>query len=172
MERDHVILNLKSEYPGYTGQEKWMIITDLDEEEFSSRYPEEYRFWGDALILNTEMGDEVMRYKNNESKHRRRNRDICISAEEADELLIAEDTSPSSVENSIWLNEALDRLSKKQQARICGYYLVGNTMSTIAERENISRSAVQKSISRGLDRIRRYYLENWNDIEEETDERS
>ena len=40
MKNEYVILNLEKEYPGYTGTEKWMIITDLIEEEFASRYPE------------------------------------------------------------------------------------------------------------------------------------
>ena len=29
------VINLSYEYPGYTGKEKWAIITDLTEEELS-----------------------------------------------------------------------------------------------------------------------------------------
>ena len=36
MEKDYVILNIEKEYPGYTGTEKWLIITDLSEEEFAA----------------------------------------------------------------------------------------------------------------------------------------
>ncbi|MBR3356029.1 MAG: hypothetical protein IKG47_11910 [Oscillospiraceae bacterium] len=45
MEKEYVILNVEKECPGYTGTEKWMIITDLSEEQFKEAYPEQYPFW-------------------------------------------------------------------------------------------------------------------------------
>ena len=37
---DCKVINLSYEYPGYTGEEKWAIITDLTEEELSKKYEE------------------------------------------------------------------------------------------------------------------------------------
>ena len=34
---DCKVINLSYEYPGYTGEEKWAIITDLTEEELITR---------------------------------------------------------------------------------------------------------------------------------------
>ena len=65
MEKEYVILNVEKEYPGYTGTEKWMIITDLSEEQFAELYPEQYLCWKEAVILNLEMGKEIIRYHNN-----------------------------------------------------------------------------------------------------------
>ncbi len=42
MEKDYVILNIEQEYPGFSGTEKWIIITDLSEEEIAKLYPEQY----------------------------------------------------------------------------------------------------------------------------------
>ena len=37
---DCKVINLSYEYPGYTGKEKWAIITDLTEEELIEKYEE------------------------------------------------------------------------------------------------------------------------------------
>lgn len=37
---DCKVINLSYEYPGYTGEEKWAIITDLTEEELIEKYEE------------------------------------------------------------------------------------------------------------------------------------
>lgn len=37
---DCKVINLSYEYPGYTGEEKWAIITDLTEEELRKKYEE------------------------------------------------------------------------------------------------------------------------------------
>ena len=51
MKKDYVILNIEKEYPGYTGTEKWMIITDLTEDQFSKQYPKEYKRWKKAVWI-------------------------------------------------------------------------------------------------------------------------
>ena len=61
MEKDYVILSIEKEYPGYTGTEKWMIITDLSEEEFAAIHPEQYSYWNEAVIMSTAMGAEIAR---------------------------------------------------------------------------------------------------------------
>ena len=37
---DCKVINLSYEYPGYTGDEKWVIITDLTEKELIEKYDE------------------------------------------------------------------------------------------------------------------------------------
>lgn len=39
-DKDCKIIKLKYEYPGYTGEEKWAIITGLTEEELNEKYAE------------------------------------------------------------------------------------------------------------------------------------
>lgn len=38
--KDCKLINLKYEYDGYTGTEKWAIITELTEEELWDKYPD------------------------------------------------------------------------------------------------------------------------------------
>ena len=39
---DCKVINLSYEYPGYTGDEKWAIITDLTEKELIEKYHKQY----------------------------------------------------------------------------------------------------------------------------------
>lgn len=39
--KDCKVINLKYEYPGYTGVEQWAIITDLSEDELCTKYAEQ-----------------------------------------------------------------------------------------------------------------------------------
>lgn len=39
-DKDCKVIKLKYEYPGYTGEEKWAIITGLTEEELDEKYAE------------------------------------------------------------------------------------------------------------------------------------
>ena len=38
--RDCKLMNLKYEYDGYTGTEKWAVVTELTEEELWDKYPD------------------------------------------------------------------------------------------------------------------------------------
>ena len=37
------LVNMKQEYPGYTGKAKWMLVSSLPESEVMERYAEELR---------------------------------------------------------------------------------------------------------------------------------
>ena len=45
------VINLSYEYPGYTGKEKWAIITDLTEKELIEKYDEIIRLFFCFLCL-------------------------------------------------------------------------------------------------------------------------
>ena len=151
MEKEYVILNLEKEYPGYTGTEKWMIITDLTEAQFLERYPEEAERWKAAVVLNIAMGDEIMRFHRNESKHEMRKCRTEISLEDASSLKshvsVRKDTC------SVLMFNALSSLPPVQQQRVikhCGY---GSPVSDIAEEEECSTSTVYKSVRKGLKKL-------------------
>ena len=48
--RDCKLMNLKYEYDGYTGTEKWAVITELTEEELWDKYPDIIRLWFIAWV--------------------------------------------------------------------------------------------------------------------------
>ena len=50
------LINLNYEYPGYTGEEKWAIISDLTEEDIMRKYAELIQPYSPFLLLNSSFG--------------------------------------------------------------------------------------------------------------------
>ena len=156
MEKEYVILNIEKEYPGYTGTEKWMIITDLSEEQFAELYPEQYLCWKDAVIMTIEMGKEIIRYHNNDRKHEIRNANVfplerigCVH----DKKIARADVIKNPV-----LKAALKNVTETQARRIIGVYVEGMTQQEVADIEECSVPAVCRSIKRGLKQMNKYMV--------------
>ena len=69
---DCKVINLKYEYPGYTGTEPWAIITDLSENELITRYSEQIAPYKPFIILSASYGKARDEYRRNEKKHEMR----------------------------------------------------------------------------------------------------
>lgn len=54
------LINLNYEYPGYTGEEKWAIISDLTEEDIMRKYAELIQPYSPFLLLNSSFGEIPM----------------------------------------------------------------------------------------------------------------
>lgn len=66
------ILNPKEEYPGYTGKEKYFIVTSLSESELQRKYTRFIEFFQPYLVLNKSFIDARADFKRNEDKHKKR----------------------------------------------------------------------------------------------------
>ena len=156
MERDYIVLKLETEYPGYTGKEKWMIITDLSEEQFAGLYPGDYWMWKEAVVVSKEIGVEILRYRVNENKHRRR----MLRQEDpfGEEALDIEDEKVSEEYSNLWLKDALDTLPPDQRRRIKRRYVLGFSEKAIAEHEGVNQSTVHRSIKRGIRNLQKYIV--------------
>lgn len=66
------LINLNYEYPGYTGEEKWAIISDLTEEDIMRKYAELIQPYSPFLLLNSSFGEIRKNYIRNEKKHQMR----------------------------------------------------------------------------------------------------
>ncbi|MDD5905621.1 MAG: hypothetical protein PUC60_03230 [Clostridiales bacterium] len=65
---DCKVINLSYEYPGYTGKEKWAIITDLTEEELRKKYEEIIFSYRPFIILSSVFGSVRADFIRNENK--------------------------------------------------------------------------------------------------------
>ena len=158
MEKDYVILNIEKEYPGYIGSEKWMIITDLFEDQFAELYPDQYPCWKDAVIMNSEMGKEIIRYHNNDRKHEIRNANV-FPLERIGSVHDKKITRTDVIKNPV-LKAALKNVTETQRRRIVGVYVNGLTEQEIADAEECSVQAVSQSIKRGVAQMRKHMTVN------------
>lgn len=71
-DKKYKVINLKYEYEGYDGGEKWAIISELSEKELFGLYPDEMRRYSPFVLLSVEQGTVISDFKANEDKHRKR----------------------------------------------------------------------------------------------------
>lgn len=78
--KDCKLINLKYEYTGYIGQEKWAIVSELSEQELFEKYPDEVKKYIPFVLLSVEQGKAIQAYNRNEDKYRKRQNNNKIIA--------------------------------------------------------------------------------------------
>ena len=74
---DCKLINLRYEYHGYTGTEKWAIVTELAEEELWVKYPDVIRRYTPFILLSMAQGEVIDEsYRNNDKYEKRAKRTI------------------------------------------------------------------------------------------------
>ena len=154
METKYIILSLNKEYPGYAGTEKWMIITDLSENEFAALYPSKYGIWKDAVIVSTKVGKAIFRYKYNEQKHLKRDTESLEASNDTSVLRDYRHTDPIL---KLTIQNSIDMLPGLQGSRIRKHYLEGLAVKELAEMEGVSVRSIQSCMQRGLLNLKRYF---------------
>lgn len=151
-----LVISIKDEYPDYIGTEKWIIITDLSDDELTSSYGSLLIEYSPYVKLSVQQGKPIIIYHRNEDKHRKRRKlyeslmSDCDGEDELHSNLTQEDFV-SQLIMSDYIKTLLEQLpSEKQRNRIVLRYLLGFTAVEIAKMENVSSQAVDKSIHAGI----------------------
>ena len=155
---DCEVVNLKYEYPGYTGEERYGIITELTEKELKEKYGELLEQYEPFILLPLGMSKVRRDYKRNEDKFYKRSvRGHIYSIEDDFEqhhpelcLLPEEDTALQER-----IEAVLASLKRKQERRVRLFFFDGYTGQQIAKMENLSYQTVYKSITLALKKIKK-----------------
>lgn len=160
------VINLKFEYKGYTGSERFAIVTEHSEKELMDKYPDIIGDYMPFVLLSTAQGRVISEANRIDDAYRKRvkrhqelfsiddeefewhHRKDLIKNENVLDSLIREETLSK-------LHQCLDNLSEIQRERIIKYYFYGMSYTEIANEEDVSRSAVTESINAGLSKIRK-----------------
>ena len=78
---DCKLINLRYEYHGYTGTEKWAIVTELAEEELWVKYPDVIRRYTPFILLSMAQGEVITEYQNYEASLKENNASIFVDKE-------------------------------------------------------------------------------------------
>ena len=81
---DCKVIRLKYEYPGYTGTEKYAIISDLSYEQIVEKHAPVVKQYIPFLLLSKAAGEVFAEFKRNEDKFFKRMRTVlrsCITPE-------------------------------------------------------------------------------------------
>ena len=165
------VIDLKYEYRGYTGEERYAIVSELSEVELKEKYPDIIREYIPFVLLSVAQGAVIDDFNRNEKKHQMRQTRYGEafgyeegSTEAVHSEVFAEDyleviTRRETREEEIrLLNRALSTLSIKQRERVVKFYH-NKTTRDIAEEEGVHHSAVDKSIRKAIQSLTKRFQE-------------
>ena len=171
------LINLKYEYQGYTGTEKWAVVSELSEKELFEKYPDVISRYTPFVLLSVEQGEVISDFSKNEDKYRKRmnltldcfcfddemtakfHQELCSYDElpfEKEERYEKQGIRELQIEA---VKEGIDLLTETQKRRLIAAFFEGKTYRTIAQEEGVSFTKVEKSIMQALKKIKKL-LEN------------
>lgn len=161
---DCEVIEMKYEYPHYTGVEKWAIITHLSEEELNAKYAEQITPLRPFIVLDAAFAQVRNEFNRNEKKHQMRALrhghafDYCEGTEEHHSEIATPDTESIYLQEETYaeLRAAIMALEDTQKKRIIKYFFYGKTYKQIAKEEGVSFQAVAKSIDNAVKKLRKF----------------
>lgn len=159
------IVNLKYEYPGYTGTESFGIITSLSKSELNNKYSELLIEYSPYILLDSLFKTTRDSFRRNEKKHYARAvRGHIFGFEDGFEEhhpeFATEDCWERVVANEqnkeLW--DAINTLDAKQRRRLILYFINGKTYREIAEIEDVDHRAVNRSVEAALKKLRKFLI--------------
>ena len=162
--KDCKLINLQYEYSGYTGTEKWAIVTELSENELKFKYPDVIRRYTPFVLLSVAQGEVITEYQNAEAKEQMRKlrfgHPFDINDGEFEEHhpeLSAEDDIVEQLclkEEKQCIKRAIDKLTDTQKRRVIAYFFENKSSRKIAIEEGVNYSKIEKSINLALKKLK------------------
>ena len=162
--KDCKLINLLYEYSGFTGYEKWAIVTELSGKELKSKYPDVIRRYTPFVLLSVAQGEVITEYQNAEAKERMRKLryghpfDINDGEfeEHYPELFVEDDTVEHLClkEEKQCIKIAIDKLTDIQKRRVIAYFFENKSSREIAIEEGVNYSKIEKSINLALKKLK------------------
>lgn len=163
--KDCRVISLANEYPGYTGYEKYMILTDLPLKDLYSSYGKILNDFKPYMIETMRLYSPIFDYKRNENKHqkRRARNTVSLDTDEAGDkilpLLLAQDdnTSLADISDSSIGREVhniLETLTSTEKQRLIMWGIQGFSEEEIACHEGSSQQAVSKSLNNAIEKFK------------------
>lgn len=177
--KDCKLTNLHFEYKGYTGAEKWAIITELTEEELWAKYPDVICRYTPFVHLSMAHGEVIKEFDRNNDKFKKREirTQDCFGYDdgytehfhhelfnyyedplqriEREELEYLEEQIRES--QIIKVQKALSLMKPIQRDRLLKESVRGMTSREIAIEEGVNYSSVDKSLKAARKNFKKFY---------------
>lgn len=160
---DCKVIELKYEYKGYTGAERYGLITALSEQELCHRYGCLLDSYVPYIVLNLAFAEIRDDFRRNEQKfEKRRERGHLFGIDEEFDSHHPESATPDCMETVLEnemtseLRLAIQRLNPVQRHRLIKHFFEGMSSRAIADEEGVNYSAVDKSIAAALKNLKKF----------------
>ena len=153
------VIDLRREYPGFTGETSWAVITDLLQEELEQLFGNQLKAYIPYLSMSLEEGEIFADYNRNEDKHSKRQlrSGEAFGYEEGTSEAVHEEMVTDTLLDDVLIEldikklmECMDQLPEVQRRRVELYYLQDMTLAEVAAAEGVNVNAVNKSIKAAL----------------------
>ena len=162
--RDCKIINLELEYPNHVGEEKYVILTSVEQHELEKRYKKILTFYEPYVISSIELYEAFEEYNRNEDKYEKRNARNTISLDEIvndesesrfgkDEVLIEIIKKAHDERIKVSIDSALKEMGAKTRRRFVMWAVHRIPQDRIAMTEGVRQQTVQCSVSKAKERI-------------------
>lgn len=159
---DCKVIELKYEYRGYTGKERYGLITALSERELCGKYECLLESYVPYIVLDLAFAEVRDDFRRNEQKFEKRSkRGHLFGIDDEFDIHHPECASPDCLEQIISddshreLLEALEALTERQRRRIVAYYFDQKSLQEIAQCEGTSTQSIHESISLALSKLKK-----------------
>ena len=164
--KHYEVIDLTKEYPGFVGETKWGIVTDLSEDDLYINFYDEIKPYIPFVILPTEFMDIALEFNRNNAKHAMRayRHTHAFGFDSiADEYHMVTDENDSLVsvikdEEAILVHRCLDKLKDVQKRFLEMYFFDEKTIVEIAKSEKKPISTTRKIIQTGLKNMKTMLL--------------
>ena len=161
------VINLKYEYKGYTGSERWAIITELAEEEIWIKYPDVIRRYSPFILLSIAQGEVITEYQKYEARERMRklhyghafdindgdfeihHPELVVEVDPVEEIMLQDNIKK--------LQKAIYCLSETQKRRIIKYFFYNQSFEKIADEEGVDFTSVRESVNSAIKKLRKFF---------------
>ena len=163
------VIFMAKEYPGYTGEVKCVILTELSEKELSMKYADILPIYFPYLVASSSLSEPIDNFNRNEDKYKKRmvrntglfalddeaekhHQELCVPSVE--ELIEA-----SRVRREIQVNvrNTLKKLTDKQRRRLIKHVIQKKTWKEIAEEEGCADRTVGFSIQSAKKKFQKFW---------------
>lgn len=171
--KEYIVVSTRRLYEGFVGTEKWVIVSNLTEEELCEKYLLEIECFRPWTLITVEQYTVMVEWKRNEDKHRRRifaggkktGKELFYGVDGSYIDKLMDESSDSSYCYTMKLPldilvGGFEMLTKVQRERIEMMFIDKMTIRDIARVENVSDHAVKKSIEQGINKLRAIYLQD------------
>lgn len=155
-------ISLKHEYPGYSGDTPWLIVSDLTEEEIYIKYENEIKPYSPFIHMPCVLFAPIRNSRSNDKKHRDRAIRLGDTYAYVDgelEMFHPEIIyDPFKQPDWSFLYDAIESLPTNMKTRIHKKYFLEMSIVEIASQEGVTKQAVSKSIKNAIQLMRNTLL--------------
>lgn len=174
------VIDLRYEYVGYIGEEKYAIVTDLTKDELLAKYPDVICRYTPFVLLSILHGEVIRDFHRNEDKFQKRDirnhnlyggyedgvsersyREFVTAYEDPVQQAIREayelEMKQVHHRNILKVQKTLSLMKPIQRDRLIKSVVKGMSSREIAKEESVNYSTVDKSISAAKKNFKKYF---------------